>query len=192
MRSGQPDAPESAGARHTGHHLGDVQPRQGQLRLDQWQGLMDGVVRTDQEVRPAPGQLVGRGKHERADARPVFAIQMPDVFGQRMRVHGDFRMRVGSKKLRALGADGAIAKRRALRGAGYDADVSWHALHASRSRSTRLPPIHRVSIAERRRGTVARAAGKNEAIALVPGGFTAPEHDASGWRQTLRVANICP
>jgi hypothetical protein len=43
-----------------------------------------------------------------------------------MRVHGDLRVRVRTGKPRAVGTDGAIAKRRALGGTRYDANVLRH------------------------------------------------------------------
>ena len=51
-----------------------------------------------------------------------------DVLGERVRVHRDLGMRVRAEKLRAFHADGPIAERRALGGAGDDTDVLRHEL----------------------------------------------------------------
>ena len=102
---------------------------------------MDGVVRTDQEIGAHLRELVRRGEHQVAHRRPVVAIEVHDVIGQRRRVHGHFGMRVlTAHQIRALDADRAVAEGRTLGRAGDDADVLRHQLFIRRRpRKSRLP-----------------------------------------------------
>jgi len=72
----------SARGRLRGDDLGYVQPRQGRARQDIRQRLMDGVVGADQEVGAGLFELVRRGQHELADARPVVAVDVRHVIGE--------------------------------------------------------------------------------------------------------------
>ena len=87
---------------------------------------MDGVVGADQEVGADARELVRRGEHQLANARPVAAVDALHVIRERVRVHRDFRVGVRAEQRRALRADGPIAERRAFGGAGHDADVVGH------------------------------------------------------------------
>ena len=91
------------------------------------QRLVDGVVGTDEEVGAHLRELLCRGQHEVADPLPIRLIDTVHVIGERRRVHRHFRMCMRrAEKLRSLGTDGAVAKRRAFSGAGGDADVLRH------------------------------------------------------------------
>ena len=128
-RAGDGDAQEAAAVGLGRDALGDVQPWQGRARFDQRQRLMDGVIGADQEIRAHLLQLVRRGEHHLAHARPVAAIDQRHVVGQRRRVHAHFGMGVRGDQRRGFRADGAIAEGGALGRAGGDADVQW--LHAA-------------------------------------------------------------
>ena len=87
---------------------------------------MERVVGTDQEVGADRGELVGGSEHQLTHALPVTAIDARHVVGERMTVQRDLRMRVCPEQRGAFDADGAVAQRRALGGAGDDADMRWH------------------------------------------------------------------
>ena len=53
--------------------FGDVQPGARRAVLDQVEGLMDGVVRGDEEICAGFGQLFGGGEHEFGDAAQSLA-----------------------------------------------------------------------------------------------------------------------
>jgi hypothetical protein len=84
------------------------------------------VVRADEEVRADAGQLLGRRQHQRRDALPVITADRLHVVRQRVAVERDLRVRVLAEQRGGLAADGAVAERGALRGAGDDADVMGH------------------------------------------------------------------
>jgi hypothetical protein len=89
---------------------------------------MDGVVGTDKKVGTGCGQLVSRCKHEIAYALQVPLLEAIHVIGERMSVHGHFRVSVRTKKRRAFRTDGSIAERCAFSGAAYDSYVLAHIL----------------------------------------------------------------
>ena len=85
---------------------------------------MDGVVGADQEIGANRFQLAGGGEHQFAHARPVAAVDIGHVVGQRGGVHRDLGVRMRAEDRCALDADRAVAQRFAFRRAGDDADMS--------------------------------------------------------------------
>ena len=90
------------------------------------QGLVNGIVRADEEIGAHAGQLVGRGQHQRANAGHVAALQTGNVFCQIGRAHGHFRMAMTAHHFASLDTNCAIAKCGALGGTGDDAGVRHH------------------------------------------------------------------
>ena len=85
--------------------------------------LVDRVVGTDEEIRARLRELPADDSISAATPSTSLRIERRHVLGERVRMHRHFRMIVRTVDRRALDADRAIAERRALRGAGDDADV---------------------------------------------------------------------
>jgi hypothetical protein len=120
------DAAEASRGGSGGDDLGYVQPWSWRVGEDVGQGLMDGVVRADEEVGSDGGELVGGGEHESGDGGPVVAVDGLHVLGEGVSVHGDFGVIVRAEELCAFYAYGAVAESGAFGGAGYDSYVLGH------------------------------------------------------------------
>jgi hypothetical protein len=93
--------------------------------LNELEGLVNRVIRTDEEVGAGASELFRRGHHEFSDSRPVILVDKLDVFSEGVRVHRDFRVFMGSHEFGAFETDRAIAEGGSFRAAGDDADVLW-------------------------------------------------------------------
>ncbi len=89
---------------------------------------MDCVVGADQEIGADFCEFICRGDHQLTHALPISAVDALHILGERVRVHRDLGMIVGTEKLRAFHADGSITKRRAFGGAGNNTNVMGHDL----------------------------------------------------------------
>ena len=76
---------------------------------------MDGIVGADQEIRANRFQLVGGGEQQLAHTRPVAAVDIGHIVGQRRGVHRDLGMCMRAQDRGALDADRAVAQGRAFR-----------------------------------------------------------------------------
>ena len=117
------EAFELAALRLFGNFSRDIQPRSRRTMLDQIEGLMDRVVRADQKIGAAAGQLFRGVKHQFGHARPIPSVDVPHIFRQGVGVQRDFRMIVLAKELRALERNGAVTESGSFGAAGDDADV---------------------------------------------------------------------
>ncbi|MNT57888.1 hypothetical protein D3C72_1952930 [compost metagenome] len=97
------------------------------------EGLVDGVVGADQEIRARRGELVRGAEHQRAHARQVACVQAARVLRERGRVHRHLGVRMRAEQRRALDADGLVAKGRAFGGAADDSDVQGHGAHPTKA-----------------------------------------------------------
>ena len=70
--------------------------------LNQIEGLMNGVDRSDQEIGAHLGQFVRGRKHKFRHTCPVIRINALYVFGEGVAVHRNFRMIVPAEEVGAL------------------------------------------------------------------------------------------
>jgi hypothetical protein len=101
----------------------NVKPGARGPMLYQVESLVHSVDGSDEKVRSSFGQLLGGREHEFCDAGPVIRVDAVFVLDERMSVHRDFGMIVGTEQVGALGADSAIAKRGSFRAGCDDANV---------------------------------------------------------------------
>lgn len=80
--SGEGDAMEAAGGGVGGDDFGDVEPGEGRAGGEEGEGLVDGVVGTDEEVGADAGEFGGGGEHEVGDGGPVVAMDGAHVLGE--------------------------------------------------------------------------------------------------------------
>ena len=109
-----------------GDFFHDVQP--GKRRVGNYIGhrVVDGVVRTEQEIGADGLEFPGGGEHQSGDTLPVPGIDELHVFAEREGVHRNFRMHVAPHERGRFIADGAVAEGGALGAAGNYSDVTVH------------------------------------------------------------------
>jgi len=89
---------------------------------------MNRVVGADQKIGTSSRQLLGGVEHKLGNPHPIIGVDVLHVLGQRVGMHGNFRMIVHAHADCAFVTDCAVAQGCAFRAAGYYADVLSHDL----------------------------------------------------------------
>jgi hypothetical protein len=112
--------------RFSGHLECNMKPGKRRFFPDLREGLMDGIVGTDQEICTRPFQFLSGRQHQLGHTFPFVLVDIVHVFSKWVGMDADFRMQVFSHEFSALLADGLIAQCSTRSTAANDPDVFCH------------------------------------------------------------------
>jgi hypothetical protein len=107
-----------------GDLFGDVEPGERGSVANEVETLVGRVVGAEEDLGAGAAQALARGEEHLADLVPAIGVDGAHVVGERDRVQAHLGVRVRAEEGGALGADGAVAERGALRADRDDAQVA--------------------------------------------------------------------